>query len=574
MDLITLALAKSSADGIKEKFGSPLVASTVSDMVEQNRVYVYTGSETGYTNGNWYYYDGNNWISGGVYNSVAVDTDDTLSVADKAADAKAVGDEISALKDDLLQITEWNNQVESTLAANETKRFYIYAQAGDIVTITSSVVDPEGGIRCAVYYKDGTNTGSTILNEILRFRAEKDITYISIYSNAVTTITITKSKNPLSLTNYYNKETKQSGFIQDGTQYNGYYHSDYIPCTLGDTLIYNGYPSTFGTVRVYFYDSNHNYIGRKGGTLREDGLYETKIDFTSIANPFLKGNVYYCVFNMTVDGSDTAVFYINSIPDTNIEYGQYQPNSNEFFNAQQKEYISSSGSLAISGKKIAYNGDSICESRIASGNIYNGGAYPKMIADLTSGTYENRAHGGAILASAVPDGTLPHCIVSDIANMTNDADLICFEGGINDYWRHVPLGDYSESDYSSTLDTTTICGALESIFRQAKQKWVGKPICFVITHKIKSTVYVANSAGYNWMQVHEKIVGICKKYAIPYYDAFDKSGLNAYDDIQNTTFLTSNSSGTADGCHPNAMGYEKYYVPQLIALFNSIMPRS
>ena len=73
-------------------------------MVEQNRVYVYTGNETGYTNGNWYYYDGNNWVSGGVYNSVAVDTDDTLSVADKAADAKAVGDEITALKEDLAQI--------------------------------------------------------------------------------------------------------------------------------------------------------------------------------------------------------------------------------------------------------------------------------------------------------------------------------------------------------------------------------------------------------------------------------------------------------------------------------------
>ena len=274
---------------------------------------------------------------------------------------------------------------------------------------------------------------------------------------------------------------------------------------------------------------------------------------------------------MTVAGSDNAVCYINQMPDTNLEYGQHQPESAEFFNAQQKDYIGNSGGQPIAGKKIAYNGDSIAESRITTGNTYNGGAYAKMIADLTGGTYENRAHGGATLASGT---SASHKIVNDVTNMANDADLICFEGCINDYWLSVPLGDYVESDYSSTLDTTTLCGALESIFRQAKVKWVGKPIVFVMAHKIKSTVYVANSAGYTMMQAHEKIVGICKKYAIPIYDAFTESGLNAYDDVQNTNFLTSNSSGTADGCHPNASGYEKYYVPQLIALFNSVMPRN
>ena len=158
--------------------------------------------------------------------------------------------------------------------------------------------------------------------------------------------------------------------------------------------------------------------------------------------------------------------------------------------------------------------------------------------------------------------------------MPDDADLICIEGGINDYWRDVPLGDYTESDYSGTLDTTTVCGALESIFRQATEKWVGKPICFVIVHKIKSTVYVANSAGWTFAQGREKMIGICKKYAIPFYDAFAESGLNAYNNIQNTNFLTSNSSGTPDGCHPNEAGYKKYYVPQLISLFEAIMPRN
>ena len=77
--------------------GSPLVASTVADMTDTSKVYVYTGSETGYTSGNWYYYDGSEWVSGGVYNSTAFETDETLSVEGAAADAKAVGDAIGEL---------------------------------------------------------------------------------------------------------------------------------------------------------------------------------------------------------------------------------------------------------------------------------------------------------------------------------------------------------------------------------------------------------------------------------------------------------------------------------------------
>ena len=76
--------------------GAPKKAATVADMTDTDSIYVYTGSETGYTAGNWYYYDQGSWVSGGVYNAVAVVTDATLSNSGEAADAAATGAAINA----------------------------------------------------------------------------------------------------------------------------------------------------------------------------------------------------------------------------------------------------------------------------------------------------------------------------------------------------------------------------------------------------------------------------------------------------------------------------------------------
>lgn len=97
--------------------GAPLVARTADDFEDTDRIYVYTGSEEGYNTGHWYYWRGTAmaWTDGGVYNAAAVDTDTTLSIAGKAADAKEVGDQITDLKEDL---NDFETDINSLVGRN------------------------------------------------------------------------------------------------------------------------------------------------------------------------------------------------------------------------------------------------------------------------------------------------------------------------------------------------------------------------------------------------------------------------------------------------------------------------
>lgn len=216
----------------------------------------------------------------------------------------------------------------------------------------------------------------------------------------------------------------------------------------------------------------------------------------------------------------------------------------------------------LNGKNIVYDGDSICAGFGASGG------YAALVAAATGGVFVNQAVGGGKLTSS----DAVHSVVDNLANLPTDGDLYCFEGGINDFWGNTPIGECSLTDYTGAVDATTICGALEIIFRYALNNFVGKPVCFVITHKVQNTGHVPNTTGKTFRDYRDAMIQVCEKYSIPYYDAFTESGLNGWNEAQSNAYLTGNSAGTADGIHPNVEGYKRYYVPQLIELFRKIMP--
>lgn len=92
-NVLTAALTQAAQiwQQIEAAYGAPRAAATAAAMTDHALIYVYTGSETGYSYGNWYYWDGSAWTSGGIYNSTAGSTDTTLSLAGHPADAQKTG---------------------------------------------------------------------------------------------------------------------------------------------------------------------------------------------------------------------------------------------------------------------------------------------------------------------------------------------------------------------------------------------------------------------------------------------------------------------------------------------------
>ena len=133
---------------VRAMIGTPLTASLVSDMIDVDRIYVYTGNEDGYTTGHWYYYDGNIWADGGTYNSSAYETDKTLSIVDKPADAKAVGDALTDLDEQISDIEEEMTDYIDKKAVNgfvyEDSVLYL-ASDGEIVGEGVEIVSGGGG---------------------------------------------------------------------------------------------------------------------------------------------------------------------------------------------------------------------------------------------------------------------------------------------------------------------------------------------------------------------------------------------------------------------------------------------
>lgn len=182
--------------------GAPSIVSLSSAMIDTDKLYLYIGSETGYTSGDWYYYNGTSWVSGGQYGDMQLDT--SLTTSGMAADAKSVGDRFNSFATTATAgqtpIADgsggWQWGEDSTLYEQIGDNFaYIrdYTELGAFsVTDIDATSDNPNRVRSKVFTINALTQIKTIdPTDMLAVYAEDGNGTVTRIANSVNTVTLT-----------------------------------------------------------------------------------------------------------------------------------------------------------------------------------------------------------------------------------------------------------------------------------------------------------------------------------------------------------------------------------------------
>lgn len=242
---IARALAGGAIDqeiaSLRAAVGSPLMANTIAEMTNTNRIYVYTGSEAGYNSGHWYYWNGSAWTDGGAYNSAAAD-DEMSDSSTNAVQNKVIKTYVDAVKTDLDSTTaKAKSAMDAALGAYPTE-----TASG---AIASTEIGADGvplkalTVQIAPVQAPGTPTPETPLP-------------ISGWSAA---------RVFASGKNLFDRANAITGYIlEDGTENTDPVgqHSPLIPIKPGESVCVSGYYSSPQTIRIrlHGYDSSGSWV--------------------------------------------------------------------------------------------------------------------------------------------------------------------------------------------------------------------------------------------------------------------------------------------------------------------------
>lgn len=189
--------------------------------------------------------------------------------------------------------------------------------------------------------------------------------------------------------------------------------------------------------------------------------------------------------------------------------------------------------------KIAnFLGDSQTEANHHKSKIYH--EWVKDILGLS--TVNNYGISGSTIAKISSTDGKSMCV--RYANMSNDADLICVMGGINDRWFNIELGQFGDTN------PLTFYGAMETLCDGLLTKYPGKTIIFITPTEENNTNYTnQNTTGYTATDFANAMKKVCAKYSIPVFDANTCSGIYPLNSAQAEIYTT-------DKLHLNDEGHK------------------
>ena len=281
--------------------------------------------------------------------------------------------------------------------------------------------------------------------------------------------------------------------------------TDYIPIKGGDNIVISAFASNDNSlVTLVKYDSNKNILGVESASTAES-ILDTSNEFTQDVMLTLRdtSNVRYirvckwtnapCDFKVTIGRENLK---IESAIEDYLEENPTESNETD----------------VLDGKKILFVGDSICEGVGASGQ-----PYPYWIQQWHENvTIYNLGVAGMTVAqkdSSITNSMPVRIASGEFENSDySDADIIVFEGGINDFMNNVKLG-YIQKTYEITK-FTTFCQGMEYMFNYFKGLFPKARMIFCSTHNL--TAYDFNKAQAWWGAASE----ICTKWGVEFLDLF------------------------------------------------------
>lgn len=539
------AQVASYANMVKAAYGAPRVAHTAAELQagDHSLIYVYTGNETGYTSGNWYYWDGSAWASGGVYNSEAVTTDTTLTQSGVPADAKAAGDGIRSLDGlvgaisgiDIGTLTSGKYINRTTGAegndSNSSASGFIAVSPGMTVFITGVYT---AGVRGVALYDanqayKSTPSPQASLTDVefvvptgaayMRLTAYKTTVPAAVYAELPALI---ETKLPANL-GAANKQKylaiDNSGAIVPAEPYHGSVGSSnpidlnaikvngWVRCAANSkTYLTNAPTGTSGVLTIY------TTIKAGGGDTQ---AMQYVID--------QQMSVWARLLNLSTSSGITDWKKI-------IDGSGAQP--------YQKSRWYGKTIKCFGDSRTWYNGHEYNDRTKSEWTGRTCIGYQVTLAELTGATVTSDGHSGATSATI--------CGYIRSANLTG-IDAVLLEGGVNDYIKSSEVTIGQLEPIGSTFDTTTVYGAWQSAVEYILTNY---PACKIFM-TIPAIAWDANGV---FPYSTAKIKGdVAELYNIPCLDLYTKGGINVVnrdyyyvDDVSETNWrLHFNDYGNA-----------------------------
>ena len=531
--------------------GSPLVASSIDDMTDTTRIYVNT------TDGKWYYYDGDSWEIGGTYQS--------SGISNKSIDILMFDDDLQSnffmefstpidhgnayegyYKNDGTLDTSGTTYVNYHVAL-ENGETYVFT--GQNVSLLACLVIKDNSNN--IIYASNPNGTTGYFSTMFKVKENNLTAYISIIGSPS------------------NNNFEQNYLIGMLRKLNGLYNQLKYTNVINPILSIEGkfiQAGNFATSTVIRQSSSTDalteiYQMSKGRSYNINAINFSNVCAITIID--LNKDIIYISSDENIGNNDVAVTKnFTADKDGYIILSTFNPSTKPYSIAIVDNDIILNNYADLYGKTISCDGDSIMRGNENSQISY----YDLIITKLGMTQQTKNAVGGSTIATGTQSGgTDRHWISSGVLDINTNSDYILINGGVNDYYNKVNLGEITET-FTDNIDSTTFAGGMELLCRNLLNRFTnGQKILFVFNHNINGIWYTNNEVnGHDFEDYYNIQVAVLKKYGIPYLDLIHESQLNTILDTYKNNYTVG------DGVHPNTLGYNKFYVDKIISKLKSL----